>query len=434
MASKTPNLGLILPGNGEYYNTWDQPNNGNFTIIDTILGAVQAEVVNARGSAQTLVARLNNTSNADGTPLPSAEIVAARVSSIYGGFETGGAANDLNARIENPEMEIFTARQSLPSLVQSLAWGPDQNKHNSIISAATNFLTYTGAVVSLNGSVTPVVANINGYRQVARTIKTVTISGAAATYYLTLTYSATGTTYLNQTVTNGSTNVYNGNALIAKFSDSSQNFVSLGVQPGDVLQINGPTGNINIGTYVVLATSTQDSTNLTTSDLAILGQFPSSTSGLTYTLTNPVDPQLGFTGTAHAKRFARVNNVIFIGRCVFDGTNISSLTTYQPQGVYNGFTSVSLTGGNFAATIAHNLGYYPSKITFYGSQASDFSQPLDLLSPGNISSGGGALQQSIMAQTTDLTVAVKNPTNGLFYADINGTSYTSGYLYVVAER
>lgn len=432
MATKTPNLNLILPANGEYFNVWDQPMNGNWTIVDTVLGSVQAEVIAARGDADNLNDRISAGLDAEGNPLASAEIVSARVSPLYGGF-SGSTPFTLGTRINQSDFEIFNARNTLSTLRDSVAWDADTNKNNSVISAATNYLTYTGASVTLTGSVTPLVANINGYRQVVSNVLSTAISGSAGTYYIYLQRAVGGTQYLNITGTTGSLGTYATNGLVAVLTDSTPtNFVTSGTQPGDVLTLTGPNGNPNLGEYIVLATNTQDPTNLATNQIAVIGQFVSSGSGFSFTLNNPISPAIGFTATAHAKTFTRVTNKIYIGRCVFDGTNVTSLTIYANQGVYSGFTSVSLSGGNYSLTIPHNLGYFPSKIAFYGSQASDFSMPLDLLGVGDMTSS--TLQRSVIAQENDLTVLVKNPTNGVFYKDFGGTSQTSGFLYVVAER
>lgn len=435
MATTTPNLKLILPANNEYFNTWDQPTNGNFTIIDTAVGAVTSEVIAARGSAASLNARLSAAMDPGGNLNATPEVATARVSTVYGGFDPiTNVALDLDGRLEQGDREEFYARQGLSMLVDGEAWGVDQNKNNAILVAPTNYLTASGGVVTLNGGVSTVVANINGYRQVVRVNKTVTVTGSAGTYFLSLSKVTGGDTYLSvPSAATGQTAIYNGNTLVAKFTDNSQNFVTLGVQPGDILNVTGPSGNPNIGSFIVLATNTQDSANLTTSDLAVYGQFSSAVTGLNYTLSNPFGATLGFTGTAHAKSFARVANKIFIGRCVFDGSNVTGITEYQPLGVYAGFTSIALTGGAFSVTIPHNIGYFPSKVHIYASQASDFSQPLELLSVADIS-GGGSLQRSVIAQMTDLTISIKNTTSGLFYKDFNGTSQTTGFLYVVVER
>jgi len=433
MATKTPNLGLILPANGEFFNTWDQPMNFNLTTIDTAIGNVEAEIEAARGTQPDLNTRLSVSLNADGSLIASPEAAAARVSSIYGGFLQSGPAFELNDRLEAGDREVFDARQALPGLIDSLAWGPDQNKDNCVLSAANNYLTYTGAVVSLNGSVTPMIANINGYRQAVRTIKTTTISGGVGTYYLTLTRTAGGVIYLT-VAGQGSISTYAGNGLLAKFTDTTTNFIASGVKVGDVLNITGPALDPNIDRYVVLATNNEDAVNLTVNDVAIYGQFKAASASLDYTFTNQVDATLGFTSTAHAKSFTRVADKIYLGRCGFDGTNVTSLIIYQSLGVYSGFTSISLLSGNFSSVVSHNLGYFPSKIHFYGSQANDFSQPLEPLSVSALSSGSQTLLRSVIAKADDLTISVKNATNGVFYQDFGGTSQTSGYLYIVAER
>lgn len=430
MASRTTNLNLILPSHDEYFNTWDVPVNANFVAIDSAIGSLNTEVLEARGSEASLNDRLSVSMNPDGTLLPTAEVEAARSSTVYGAFN-GSTAYSLNDRVEQGDRESFYARQSLSDLTAGLAYGADDGQHNCVQSAANNFLTYTGAVVSLNGSVTPCVANINGYRQVVRTIKTTTISGAAGTYYLSLTKGSY--TYVTEVASGGSIGTYAANGLVAKLQDNTKNFVTLGVKPGDVLEITAPGGNPNLGKYIVLATNVEDNTNLTTSELAIQGQFVSASTGLNYTITDPISPTFGFTGTAHAKTFTRVANTIYIGRCVFDGANVTSLTIYQTQGLYSGFTSITLGGGLYNVTIPHNLGYMPKRVHIYASQASDFTQPLEPLSVADIS-GGGSLQRSCIAQMTDLILQVKNSTSGLFYKDFSGVAQTSGYLYVVVER
>jgi hypothetical protein len=170
--------------------------------------------------------------------------------------------------------------------------------------------------------------------------------------------------------------------------------------------------------------------------------------------------------------------LIYIGRAVFDGSQITSITSYALKGRFEQFVSISLLGGNFSQTISHNIGYIPSKIQFFASQASDYSQNLEPLSvnelsvdtfsagslpvfdPGtsptfNANSSGatftagdlpsltpgtlpsltsGTLQRSVISDHNDMTIRVKNATNGLFYKSFDGVAQTSGFLLVVAER
>lgn len=433
MATKTPLLGLILPANGEYVNTWNQPNNTNFSIIDTILGGLQEEIVAAQGSADNLADRLAVAMDDAGNPLPTAEVIAARVSGVYGGFNPEDAANQLGDVIEYGDVETWTARQELNQLIDALAWTAGQNKPDCVISGPPSYLTSTGAIVSLNGSVTNVIANINGYRQVVRNILTQAISGGAGTYYLKLTRTPGGVPYINTGVTaSGAVGTYITNGLVSMLTDTGMNFVTSGVQPGDVLQVTGPGASPNIGQYIVLATSVQDPTNLTINSIAVIGVFPA-VANVSYTLTNPISPALGFTATAPTSPYAPLSNYIYVGQCAFDGTNVTSVTAYQTLATYAGFAAVVPVSGNYSLTIPHNIGYMPRKVSIYGSQASNFSQPLELLASDQVS-GGGALQRSAITKMDNLNVYVKNATNGIFYQDFGGVNQASGYLYVVVER
>ena len=230
MASSTPNLKLTLPANNEYFNTWDVPINGNFTLIDSAVGALQSEVVTARGSAASLGARLNTAMDPGGNLNATPEVAAARVSTVYGGFDpVTNIALTLSGRLEQGDREEFFGRQGLAKLIDSEAWCADQNKNNAILAAPTNYLTASGGVVTLNGGVSTVVANINGYRQVVRINKTVTVAGSAGTYFLSLSKVTGGDTYLSvPSAATGQTAIYNGNTLIAKFTDTTQNFITLG--------------------------------------------------------------------------------------------------------------------------------------------------------------------------------------------------------------
>jgi hypothetical protein len=427
MATKTANISLIKPAHNEYFNQWHEPVNKNADIIDSEIGALKDEVTAARGSEVDLATRLNNGLNADGTLKATDEVVSARSSKVYNS-DDGTTDYDLDARIEQGDLEAWYARQGNDGLIDALAWVEDGNVENSVVSAATNYITYSGAVVTVNGAATTVVANINGYRQAVRTNKTVTISGAAGTYYLYLQRQSTGETYL--TGTTGTTAAYVPNAKLQKFSATAVNFVTAGVKPGDILEITAPGGNLNLGKYVVHSTNAEDAVNLATNEVRIIGEFNSISTGLSFSFINPIAPTFGFTATAHSKLFSKSSGKIYIGRCVFDGANVTSVTQYALKGVYNAFTQVT---GNFSLTIAHNLGFIPRRLLVYASQANDFTQPMEILSVAEVS-GGGALQRSVVAQFTDTTLSIKNATTGVFYKDFGGTTQTAGYLYIVAER
>lgn len=429
MATKTDNLALIKPANGEYFNVWDQPLNKNWDVIDQAVGDLQLETESSRGSQASLDDRLSVALNADGSLKPVPEVLRARSSSVYG-YTDGVTDFDLDTRIEQADREIFDARQQLDTLRDTLAFMQDDNVPNSIISAPVGALSFTGAQLKLDGSVTPFVANINGYRQVVRTLKSVTVSGVAGTYYAYLDLSLAGEIILDRTgggQNTGVTSEYPAlSGVYGKFTDSTQNFSTSGVQPGDILEIT--TGaSVNKGQYIVQAV-------LSTTELQIIGTFVSVQATLNYKITNPIAPVFNYTAIAHSKAFVRDSGRIYIGRLVFDGANITGVSNYAVKGRFVEFQSVTPVGGDFSLTVAHGLGYVPSKISLYGSQASDYSVPLEPLSIAELSVGGGLLQRSVIANMDDTTIQIKNATNGVFYRDFGGTTQTAGFLLVVAER
>lgn len=433
MATKTPNLGLIKPAFKEFNNSWNVPVNSNWDILDVTVGSQALEIQNARGSASDLATRLAVALNADGSLQDVPEVARARVSSVYGDSE-GSLSFALRDRIERGDRESFTARQSLDSLIDALAYAGDDDVSNSVQSAPGGFLSFTGAQVKVDGSVTPVIANINGYRQVVRKQISATISGAAATYYLYLQRNSAGETILDRTgggQNTGQVSTWTLDGKLRKFSDSSQNFVTLGIKVGDILTI---TTNLspNADVYVVAATNETNPSDLTVNEVAVIGTFVSAQTSLNYSIVNPIAPTLSFTGTAHAKRFARASGLIYIGRAVFDGANVTSVSTYAVKGRFEQFFSITLTGGDFAQTISHSLGFIPSKLEIYASQASDYSVPIEPLSVASATTA--TLQRSVIVDLTDTTLRVKNATNGIYYKDYAGVSQTSGFLLVRAER
>jgi hypothetical protein len=423
MATQTPNLGLVQPARGEFTGTWDIPINGNSSIIDTAVGELQTDITDAQGSASSLAARLSISLDPLGNPLPSPEILAARVSTIY------GTQTSLDARIEAVDTEVFTARQSLPMLRDAMAWGLSNHTSDSVVSAPPGFLSYTGANVYVNGSVTPVVSDINGYRQVVSTQISTTISGIAGTYYIYLQRNPAGQIVLDRTGAGQNTGTVTTDlsSNLTVLNDTTQNFISEDIEPGQLLQITS-VGSQNLGTYVIAAVGYNSNPN----NLQIIGNFVSAQAGLNYKIIDPVAPTVGFTATAPAGRFAPVSNQIFIGQAVFDGTNVTSIITYALQGHYEGFTGVTLIGGYYNLTIPHNIGYVPTGLKVYASQASDFSQVLERLSDGDMTTS--TLLRSVITAQDDLNIYIKNPTNGVFYKSFAGITQTAGFLFVVVDR
>lgn len=445
MSKATSYLQLILPAFNEYYNSWWKPNNGNFQKIDDFAAAFGGEVTDARGTTTSLNERLSVVLNPDGTVKAIPEIEAAKSSAVYG-YGTGSSLQSLDDRLEAGDLEIFRSRQGLDSLADLLAWANSGNKVDCLVSGPTNPLTYSGANVTLNGGTTPVVSSINGYRAYTEINDSVAISGASGTYYLTLTRNPLGKIYLTINTSNCSVGTGPVGSFYTKFT-APTNLITAGVKPGHILEITAPSGNANIGRWVVAETSAENIL-LTQTEVLIVGTFPAVSTGLNAQFLYPYAPTLGFTATPHNKSWAGSNGTAYVGRVNFNGTSVTSLTAYPYQAHFEAWSQVTPVGGDFSNSVSHNLGYVPKSVSIYASQANDFSQPLELLSVAKISSGAVSissgtqtisytsptLKRSVVIEMTDTLLNIKNATNGLFYEDFSGSTQTTGYLYIVAER
>ncbi len=414
MATKTPNLGLIKPGQGEYENNWDVPLNKNADLIDGFLSDVISEVQGARGTKATLTQRIDVALNADGTFRDFPEIVEARNSPIYGTV-SGVDAATLGSRIESSEFELFYARQGASSLVGGIASTGGDTATDCVVSAPTGFLTFTGSSLKLDGSMQPIVLNINGYRQIIRRLASVSVSGIAGTQYVYVSKTSAGQTYLDRSAAgqnNGGIGTDTTTGRLCKLTDTSQDFISSGVAAGDVLEIT-TASSINAGRYIVESVTSANT-------LLIKGAFSTTQLNLGYKLTDPLAPSVSVTTEAHAKRFAPMSGKICVGRVVFDGTNIIDAITYPVGAKFEQTLPITLASGTFSQTVAHKIGYIPSKISVYASQTSDFSLPLE--------------NADVVYKVDDTTISLRNSVTGVFHQSFDGLSYTSGFLVVIMER
>lgn len=414
MATKTPNLGLIKPGQGEYENNWDVPLNKNADLIDGFLSDVISEVQGARGTKATLTQRIDVALNADGTFRDFPEIVEARNSPIYGSV-SGVDAATLGSRIENGEFELFYARQGAGSLVGGIAGVSGDVASDCVVSAPTGFLTFTGSSVKLDGSTQPIVLNINGYRQVIRKLVSVTASGAAGTQYVYVTRNAAGHTYLDRSGTgqnNGGVGTDATTGRLCKFTDTSQDFISAGVAAGDILEIT-TASSTNAGRYVVDSVAGPNT-------LLVKGVFSTTQLNLGYKLTDPLAPSVSVSADSHAKRFAPASGKICVGRVIFDGTNVIDATAYSVNAKFEQTVPITLASGAFNQTIAHKIGYIPSRVLIYASQTSDLSLPLE--------------NADVVFKVDDTNISIRNSVTGVFHQSFDGLSYTSGFLVVIVER
>jgi hypothetical protein len=483
MATTTPVLGLVLPGNGEFTDDWDQPINNNATIIDTTIGTIQTLLQNAAGSTADLTTRLAVSLNPDGTLLPVPDILAAQNSFLFGYVDPANTptAYTLKQQIDNLGKELWYARAASATLLDALA-AAQFGFPNQIVSGTQNvngyptYISNSSNIVRFDGSVTPIVLMIGGYTARVRTLAPVTISGAAGTYYIYAARNIGGVVVVDDSTgtANGATSA-DGLGNMSIFTDSTEDFTTLNVNPGDLLTI---TDGNDAGAYLISAVAPAGYTNF---QLQIVGHFPiGNQSGAHYTITDPLAPTLSAvisSGSAPA-------NSIIIGEADFDGT---AVTASRPRAYRNDFVgewrSVTVAGPQVLPEqiFNHWLGTDKIDVVVQVSQANDGSAPVEEISLSQLvsslgvslnntlgvnvtngtlaftpGSGGGSLGGSVAGNLTgglssSLTgsvgetrslamqwdrnqVKVKGLTSGVLYTDYNGVVQTGGYLRVLARR
>jgi hypothetical protein len=427
MAQQTDNIKLVLPENGEYTDIWDKPTNDNFIKIDTEIGSIKSEIQDARGSESSMATRLDVALNSDGTLKDVPQINKGSVSPVFGKVNSFGDIVDLDGRIALNDFDNFYARQGDADMKTFLARLGNDWVHDSVVSAASNYLTFTGPTVTANGNLQSIYANINGFLARIRKQDVVTVSGIAGQRWFAIQRNPSGVVIASDTI--GSCNQYPATTgPLIRFKDSTKNFVTIGVKPGDVITITSPASNK--GKYVVDSTNAQD-TNCALDEVFIKGQFNSLSTAVTYTITDPYAATLVVESAAHTPNFINVTDKIYIGTGQFDGTNMTSLTQYALKGKYEEWQAVTLIANFFNNTFAHKIGYMPKKVSFYASATNDYLSPLY---PLGVASGASGLERNVIIQIDQTQIQAKNPISGLYYKDYAGVSQTSGFMLMIAER
>lgn len=488
MSTNTSYLQLVLPGPGEYVDTWHIPVNENMEKIDTFAATFGQEVIAARGSQLSLSAFLLVAHEADGTLKPTASEAEASASQVYGYLNPDTSEFSLNDRISAGDREVFDAREGQASLRAALAFKapvPDQILSGSEDgNGYPSWMGFTANKVQVDGSVDLLNLMIGGYLSRVRTLKELTITGGSGTKYVYATFQATGAEVID-----GDLSPSSGNASISSNVDSqavylndlTKDFTAEDVQPGDILELLDGT---SIGTYIVKTVAPGG----IVSRLEIVGLFPTTgISGINYTVKDPLAITLGF-GTSETPAAGR----LYLGECDFDGSAVTAVRARHFKDSFVGewrAIDVSSTA-NFEEIYSHKLGTDKLEFSVQVSQANDGSaavEELDLATltsslgvslnntlgvsitnglvytPGVFSPGttdatytpgaltgtiSGALTGSLSAALTgdvDMDRAirvkwdrnriwVKNVVGNVFYTDYDGNAQTSGFLRVVVRK
>lgn len=492
MADTTTNIGLTLPGFGEFDDSWWEPLNENFTKIDTEIGALKDEIVDARHSEASLKDFLDVGHNSDGTLKPTEEVIDGRNTFLYGHRDPdSGDEFTLKSQADNSGRELWRAREASLSLVDSLAFREYAASKRVISGSADGngqptWMGSTGANINIDGGTTPLFMMIDGYVHRIRTLKQLLLSGASGTKYIYAERQVDGVVTVDgdsttpPPVSPGGTTAADGLAEMTIFADTTKDFTTEDVKIGDYLTlIDGQ----DAGTYLILEIAPGG----VVSKLKIVGKFPvGGQSNINYTISDRQCPVLGFA-TAETVTAGR----LYIGEADFDGV---SITAYRPRNFGDSYISpwqsidVSAPALLSEIILPHLLGSDKLDISIQVSQADDGSQPVEELSVGQVGNGtltftpsngslavdigtlvtaavqlsagdqtvtqqpalsgapgltgtvGGALSGTISA-TRSLAmkwdrnrVYIKGLLSGVFYTDYGGVVRQTGKLRVIARR
>jgi hypothetical protein len=298
MSSTTTFLGLLLPLNGEYVDTWDGPLNENLTKIDSWASGISQEIIDARFGETSLKLFLQKSHNADGSLKPTEEVLNSRSSLLYGDESPTGVNFDLATRLFQSDKEVFYAREGSSDLRQ--ARSVRSSKASKVLEGtkdANGFATWlgsTGTNVNLDGVTQNILFLISGKVSRVRKLEQIAISGAVGTKHLYAQFNAEGIIRVDGDSTTAPPVSANGTCgtdglKVRLFVDSSVDFTTQDVKPGDLLEILG--NGLNAGLYQIHSVAPGGNNNA----LRIMGVFPGGAlASLNYTIRDPFAVTLGF--------------------------------------------------------------------------------------------------------------------------------------------
>ena len=478
MATTTTFLGLVLPANNEFFNTWDTVVNENFVKVEAKIKENNDEIIASRFSLPSLNEFLAVSHNTDGTLKATGETVNARNSRVYGHRDANGLFT-LEQRIRLNDFENFYARRGAASIRDGLALKAENLILNGAKTALgqPSWLGFTGANARLDGSATQIDMLVNGNYQRIRALEEITLSGAAATYFLYAEYSAEGEVKVDGDSTTSPPATPSGttgndvNSEIRIFADATVDFTTFDVKAGDILRILG--NNSVAGDYVIEPVAAESNYNY----LLIKGVFPASQAALDYVVLDSYKPTLGFAAddTPAAGR-------LYLGEADFDGGSITAIRPRQFKNLFVGdWRPVDLSGvaTDFEEVWNHFLGDDVLDITVQVSVgdgsggAPNGALPVEHLSlaeyeeasyslsntlgvnntlslsvgdqtfSGDVTLSGtvtlnkdtdGKMVRSVRAKHTKNQITVKNVVSDVFYTDFDSNVIQTGFVRVIVSR
>lgn len=445
MANKTSYLDLILPGFGEYRDSWWDPLNDNFTTVDGAIESVTEEVRAARSGESSLYDFLSIGHNmSDGTLNPTQEMIDARNSPIYGFQNDDMLSWELAARLKKIDWEIWNARASQEDLRASLALRTPFPT-TSILSGTKDsngyptWMNVVGNNVVIDGSITNIMLSIDGNLARIRTQETLPITGGDGIKYLYAQYLpdfdagkvVVDGEAISPDTPDGATSL-DLNSKKTLFNDITQNFwdmtLNSELMPGDILDVIDTT---DAGKYLVKEII-ESSTPGTSTQFSIIGLFPgpAGIASINYKIYDPLKVSLGFdTSEVPAAGKIYLGEVYMSGGSLTDfpsETGVKIKIRHFKDTFVGEWRSVDISGTNgtpnlgtsvpgiYETKYAHNLGSDILDIIVQASSANDGSQPVEELCVGAIDAStlGVSINSSGLGLSKNSTLSFSSATHG----------------------
>ena len=454
MARNTEFLGLTLPEEGEYDDTWWAPLNENFDAIDAKTGSIFTEIQLARGTKGSLQQYLLVGHDPQGNLLPTKEVLAGRVSPVYGHKTDAGVAFTLADRLAKSEREIWWAREGASDLRAGLTSAKPSSFPVILDGSkdANGYPTWFSRVakrVIINGVTTPLKVLVGGQTSRVRTSVELSADGAAGTYYVTLTRNDSGQVILDGTsgTPEGTTSLDQTPEMTLFSATSITNWANQGVRVGDILEITG--SSFDAGMYLIKEVGPDgDPTKL-----RIYGTWPAGgLSALPYKIYDPLGASLSLS-TAETNSTSSV----CIGEADSDG---AAITAVRPRGFGDTYVSEwravnvgSGTSGAFEQVFSHAFGTNKLDVQVQISQTNTDKGLVEdlptcsILNTMAVALGGtgassttatlsGAVTPShgCLCKWDGYSVYLKNIASGYLYTDYTGANRQTGYIRVIARR
>jgi len=383
MATRTDFLKLILPGRGEYVDTWDEPFNEDMQKIEDFSASVNQELSEARKGLTTLGEFLDVSHFNDGSLKATPEVERARSSYVYGDKNDEGEDRSLSDHLELADKELWLGREGVVDLRSAMA-RRQVPFSNMILSGAKDdngyptWLSFSDMVATVRGDLEENIYMIDGKLCRTRASEDIDLDGSSndTWYFLFAQFNEEGLIVIDGNSEDSPPDDPSGitssdvNSDARIFTDTTYpDWTAQNVKAGDILKI---TSGLDKGSYIIKEVAPGGEVD----KLEIVGKFPvGGISSLDYEIYDPLAVTLGFSAVKE-----EVEGRLYIGEVYIESGAITEARPYHFKDIFVGeWREVDVSGspGTFEEIYDHNLGTDLVDVLVQASQADDGSAPVE---------------------------------------------------------